>query len=192
MTNPISSFNSSVINDSVSKMSDTELCNVLKSITLEMEVETLIKCDQDSLDKIYKVKRDNVEDLISYSEDDETQRIIEIISDFQNITSPTFEDYMKITREMSIMINKLKDDNEKCKSDIESLEFALNKMDENFIMYKDDLCDDSLKVCKEKYEHTEGLIRLRRKMFETNTQSIKGLEKIIENIIDNADITDTE
>ena len=35
---------------------------------------------------------------------------------------------------------------------------------------------------------TEGLIRLRRKNVELNTQLIKGLEKIIEQIVDNADI----
>ena len=85
-------------------------------------------------------------------------------------------------------IGKLNEENEKCKSDIDSLESSLNKMDENFIMYKEDLCDDSLKVCKDKYEHTEGLIRLRRKNVELNTQLIKGLEKIIEQIVDNADI----
>ena len=169
-------------------MSETELYNVLKSIDIDTEIETLIKCDQNSLDKIYKVKRDNVDKFIESSTDEETRRVVGIVSDFQNIINPTYDDYIVITKEMMKTIGKLNEENEKCKSDIDSLESSLNKMDENFIMYKEDLCDDSLKVCKDKYEHTEGLIRLRRKNVELNTQLIKGLEKIIEQIVDNADI----
>lgn len=183
MSNPISSLESTVINNAVSNMSDTELCNILKTIPIDVEIDTLIKCEQDNLDKIYRVKRENIENL-SYedTDSDEMKRVMECITQFSLNENPSIDDFMKISREMEWMISELKNDNERCKSDLSSLTLAYEKMRGNFFMYKDDLCDESLKVCKEKTEYTEGLIRLRYKTLETNIQTIKALEYIIQNI----------
>lgn len=185
--NTISNLQSSSINSAVSQMSDTELCGVLSSINKEIEVDTLIKCDQESLDKIYRVKREYVETLIK-DEDEETQRVMKCITEFGSKDNPTFYDFMKVAGEMVWMISELKKDNERCVNDISSLELAYEKLRENFFMYKEDLCDESIKVCNEKMEHTEGLIRLRYKALETNSQSIMGLERIIQSMSEGAPV----
>ena len=185
--NTISTLQSSSINSAVSQMSDTELCGVLSSINKETEVDTLIKCDQESLDKIYRVKRENVETLIK-DDDDDTQRVMECIIEFGSKENPTFDDYMKVATEMAWMVEELKKDNDRCEKDITSLELAHKKCRENFFMYEEDLCEESIKVCKEKMEHTEGLIRLRYKTLETNTQSIMGLERIIQSMSEGAPV----
>lgn len=185
--NTISSLQSSSINSAVSQMSDTELCGVLSSINKETEVDTLIKCDQESLDKIYRVKRENVEILIK-DDDEETKRVMECVMEFVSKENPTFDDYMKISREMIWMVEELKKDSERCENDITSLRFAYEKCRENFFMYEEDLCEESVKVCKEKMDHAEGLIRLRYKTLETNTQSIMGLEKIIQSMSERAPV----
>lgn len=182
--NTISSLSSSVINIAVSQMSDTEICGVISSIGYHTEVDTLIKCNQESLDKIYRVKREKVDDLIHKSDDEDTQRVMQCIQDFGTKENPTFDDYMSISREMSWMIGKLQEDNKRCESDIITLESTLQKFKENIFMYNDDLEEDSRKVCDKKIEQTEGLIRLRKKTLETNSQSIEGFEKIVKCVID--------
>lgn len=190
----LSSLDSTTINNAVSQMSDTELCGVLSTINHEEEIDSLIKCDRESLDKIYRVKRENVDEIIkkdaTAEADEDTQRVMKTVIEFSEKENPAFDDYMKVSKEMIWMISVLKEDNERCESDITSLELAYEKMRENFFMYEEDLCEDSLKVCKEKMEYTEGLIRLRYKTFEINTESISGLEKIVKSMVDNGPMED--
>jgi len=182
--NTISSLQSTVINSAISQMSDTELCNVLLSINNTTETDTLIKCDQESLDKIFRVKRENIETIIEKEEnmDEDISRVMECVTNFAAKDNPSFDDYKKVVKEMSWVIDELKKDNKRCENDILSLELALEKCQENFFMYEEDLCEDSVKICKEKMETTEGLIRLRYKTLETNTQSIKGLERVVQSL----------
>lgn len=184
----ISTLDSDTINNAISNMSDKELCDILSTLTKEAEVDILIKCDNDSLDKIYKIKRENVENLITRGKDDiddEMKRVIECIAEFESKDNHTVDDYIKISVEMKWMISELKKDIILCEKDISSLEQAYQKMIENLFMYKDDLCDESLKVCKEKIHHTEGLIRLRYKTIKNNNNSINVLEHIVESISTN-------
>lgn len=180
--NSISTLDTTTINSAVSAMTDTELCNIMSSITKDVEIDTLIKCDRESLDKIYRVKRENVEELIKRDTDEDTHRVVECITEFSEKENPTFYDFMKVCEEMTWMVSELKKDNERCEKDITDLELAYEKLRENFFMYEEDLCEESVKVCKEKMDYTEGLIRLRYKTLETNTQSIKGLEHIVQSM----------
>jgi hypothetical protein len=174
----ISSLDSSVINSEVSRMSDTELCGVLSLIDKSTEVDIMIKCDDDSLDKIRRVTRENSEALLT---DDgvESGRVIDCIAEFESKDNPSIEDYMKVADEMALVIDQLKEDSKRCEDDITRLEIILRQCEENFSMYREDLDEESVEICEEKITHTTGLIRLRRKTLESNKETISALGSIV-------------
>jgi hypothetical protein len=179
----ICSLESSVINKSISSMSDQQLCEVILSLSPQEQVEILIKCDVESLDKIFKIKRENVENLIDREEvDSDTKRAMDLVNDIESKDNPTIDDYIKICNELKWICEELSLDNDRCNSDISSLEKVLDEMRRNICMYHEDLDESCLIKCREKVTHVEGLIRLRSKTREHNNENIRSFQTMISTI----------
>ena len=169
----VSTQSSLEINKAISIMSEEELVNIISTIGEEEEVNILQKCDQESLNKIFKTKRENV-DKIVLTKTEGIDEIKEIENGGEND-----ETVCALVNQMKIKLVELRDDNNRCETDIVILSQCLQKLKENIFMNKDDMDDESINICNDKLEETEGLIRLRYKTMENNTYSINMMESIV-------------
>lgn len=175
----LNTHDSETINSAVSNMSDTELSNILINTPSDVAIDTLVKCNDDSLDKIFRVRFEQSDEFIKQQADDETKRLINVVDNFFKNENPNIEDFMNILKETSLISEQLKKENMVCENDIKNLESAIDLLKGNMFMYKDDIDSELLKQCNEKLKYTEGLVRLRYKTLKHNTLLLNNLENII-------------
>lgn len=175
----LNNHDSETINTAVSNMSDTELSNILINTPSDVAIDTLVKCNDDSLDKIFRVRFENSDEFIKKSDDEETMRIVNIVDNFFKNENPNIEDFMNILKETCSISDQLKKENITCENDIKNLESAIDLLKGNMYMYKDDIDSELLKQCDEKLKYTEGLVRLRYKTLKHNTLLLNNLENIV-------------
>ena len=149
----LSTFDNETINSAVERMSDNDILNILLEIEGGKMVETFIKCDKPSLDRIYKIMSNNADKLIIKYPDERTSQFMEFAKSI-SMKTMTDDDYIRMYQTTSSMIEELTADNARCLLDIKNMSEALEITRSNFIMYKDDLTSECKSVCIQKMEHT--------------------------------------